>query len=107
MKDKKATDDDYVPGDVLLGENCLRLMTRLIDIYETGKWLKDFNEANVLKKQPEATKCSDHYTISLIAHTAKIVAGYFRRTERKIEDILGEQQLCLKAEKKLKAQLRC
>jgi hypothetical protein len=58
MKDKKATGDDDVPGDVLLGENGLRLMTRLINIHETGKWLKDFTEVTmtVLKKQPKATK---------------------------------------------------
>jgi hypothetical protein len=36
-----------------------------------------------------STKCSDHHTISLIAHTAKILK---RRIERKIEDILGEDQ---------------
>ena len=33
------------------------------------------------------TKCSDHRTISLISHTAKILR---RRIERKIEDVLGE-----------------
>jgi hypothetical protein len=38
-----------------------------------------------LKKKPQATKCSDHRTISLIAHTAKIVAKILRRrTEKKI-----------------------
>jgi hypothetical protein len=41
--------------------------------------------------KPQATKCSDHRTISLIAHTAKIVAKIRRRgIERKIEDVLGE-----------------
>jgi len=36
-------------------------------------------------KKPKATKCSDHHTISLIAHTPKIVARILRRrTERKI-----------------------
>jgi hypothetical protein len=37
MKDEKATGDNDVPGDVLLRENGLRLMTLLINIYETGK----------------------------------------------------------------------
>jgi hypothetical protein len=32
------------------------------------------------------------HTISLIAHTAKIVARTLRRIERKIEDVLGENQ---------------
>ena len=46
-----------------------------------------------LKKKPQATKCSDHRTISLMAHTAKIVAKILRRRlEKKIEDVLGEDQ---------------
>ena len=47
----------------------------------------------ILLKKPEATKCSDYRTISLITHTATIVGRIFRRRiERKIEDILGEDQ---------------
>jgi hypothetical protein len=46
-----------------------------------------------LKKKPQATKCNDHRTISLIAHTAKIATKILRRSiERKIEDVLGEDQ---------------
>jgi hypothetical protein len=42
-----------------------------------------------LKKKPQATKCSDHRTISLLAHTAKIVPNILRRrVEKKIEDVL-------------------
>ena len=71
-------------------------MTKLINtIYETGEWPKDFTEVTMiaLKKKPQATKCSDHRTISLIAHTAKIVAKILRRRiEKKIEDVLGEDQ---------------
>jgi len=64
-------------------------------IYETGEWPKDFTEVTIiaLQKKPQATKCSDHRTISLIAHTAKIVAKILRRrTEKKIEGVLGEDQ---------------
>ena len=44
-------------------------------------------------KKTLATKCSDHCTVSLIAHTAKIIAKILRRRiEGKIEDILGEDQ---------------
>jgi hypothetical protein len=44
-----------------------------------------------LKKKPQATKCSDHRTISVIAHTAKIVTKIFRRRiEKEIEVVLGE-----------------
>jgi len=96
MRNKKATGDDDVPGDVftLLGEGGLKIMTKLINtIYETGEWPKYFTEVTMiaLKKKPQATKCSDHRTINLIAHTAKIVAKILRRRiENKIEDVLGE-----------------
>jgi hypothetical protein len=97
-RDKKATGDDHVPGDVLklLGEDGLRLMTQLINsMYETGEWPRDFIEVTMiaLKKKPKATKCSDHRTVSIIAHAAKIVVKIFRRRmERKTEDALGEDQ---------------
>jgi hypothetical protein len=69
-------------------------MTKLVgNIYENGEWPKDFAEVTMiaLKKKPQATKCSDHCTISLIVNTAKIVAKILRRrTENKIEDVLGE-----------------
>jgi hypothetical protein len=68
-------------------------MTKLINtIYETGEWPKDFMKVTIiaLKKKPQATKCIDHRTISLIAHTAKIVTKKLRRRiEKKIEDVLG------------------
>jgi hypothetical protein len=98
MRNKKSTGDDDVPGDMfkLFGEGGLKIMTKLINtIYETGEWPKDFTEVTiiVLKKKPQATKCSDHSTISLFAHTAKIVAKILRRRiEKKIEDVLGEDQ---------------
>ena len=74
MRNKKGTRDDDVPGDVLklMGEGGLKIMKNLINtIYETGQWPKDFTEVAMiaLKKKPQATKCSDHRTISLVAHT--------------------------------------
>ena len=97
MRNKKAAGDD-VPGDVLklLGEGGLKIMTKLINTsYETGEWPTDFTEFTViaLKKKPQATKCSDHRTVSFVAHTAKIVAEVLRRrVEKKIEDVLKEAQ---------------
>ena len=70
-------------------------MKKLINtIYETGEWPKDFTEVMIaLKKKTQATRCRDHCTISLISHTAKIIAKILRRRiERKIEDVLGEDQ---------------
>jgi hypothetical protein len=97
MRNKKATGDD-VPGDVLklLGEGGLKIMTKLMNtIYETGEWPKDFTEVTMiaLKKKLQATECIDHRTISLIAHAAKIVAKIpIRMIEKKIENVLGEDQ---------------
>jgi hypothetical protein len=72
-----ARDDDDVPGNVLKlrREEGLRIIKQLLNIvYEPGEWPRDFTEvtAIALKKKPNATKCRDHCTISLIAHTAKI-----------------------------------
>jgi hypothetical protein len=64
------------------GVRGLKIMTKLINtIYETGELPKDFTEVTViaLKKKPQSTKRSDHRTISLIAHTAKIVVKILRR----------------------------
>ena len=55
----------------------------------------DFTEVTMtaIKKKPKATKCSNHCTTSLTAHTAKIVVRIPRRRyERKTEDFLGEDQ---------------
>ena len=98
MRNRKATGDDDLPGDVLklLGEGGLKILTKLINtVYETGEWPKDFTEVTMiaLKKKTQATKCSDHRTINLIAYTAKIIAKILRRRiERKIEAVFGEDQ---------------
>jgi len=74
----------------------LKIMIKLIStLYETGEWPTDFTEVTMiaLKKKPQATKCSDHRTISLIAYTAKIVTKILRRRiEMKIDNALGEDQ---------------
>jgi len=111
MRNKKATRDDDVPGDVLklFGKGDLKIMTKLINtIYETGDWPKDFTEVIiiVLKKKQQAAKCSDHRTISLIAHTAKRVAKILRRKiEKKIEDVLGEDQFGFRRGKGTRAEI--
>ena len=95
MRNRKATGDYDIPGDVpkLLGEGGLKILKKLSNtIYNTGEWPQDFTEVTMiaLKKKTKATKCSDYRTISLIAHTAKIIAKILRRRfEKKIEDALG------------------
>jgi hypothetical protein len=78
------------------GKKGLRLTQLINSMYVTGQWPRDFTEVTMiaLKKKPQATKCSDHRTISIIAHAAKIVARILRRRiERMTEDALGEDQL--------------
>jgi hypothetical protein len=113
MRDKKATGDDDVPGDVLklLGEDGLKLMTQLINsMYVTGEWPRDFIEVTMtaLKKKPKATKCSDHHTISLITHAVKIVAGYLEEgLKERLRMRLEKISLDLEEEKELEMQLGC
>jgi len=75
-------------------------LTKLINtICETGEWPKDITEVAMiaLKKKTQTTKCCDHHTISLISHTAKIIAKILGiRIEKKIEDVLGEDQFGLR-----------
>jgi hypothetical protein len=53
-----------------------------------------------LKKKLKATKCSDHRTINLIEHIAKIVARVIGiKIERKMVDILGENYFGFNREK--------
>ena len=110
MRNRKAIGDD-VPGDVLklLGEGGLKILTKLIDtIYETGEWPKDFTEVTMiaLKKKTQATKCSDYRTVSLIAHTAKIIAKYLEEgLKGKLRMYLEKLSLDLEEEKELGMQL--
>ena len=96
MRNRKATGDALK----LLGEGGLKILTKLSNIiYNTGEWPQDFTEVTVimLKKKTKATKCSDYRTISLIAHTGKIIAKILRRRiEKKIDDVLGEDQFGFK-----------
>jgi len=56
----------------LLEEDGLKILTKLINtIYETGEWPKDFTEVAMfaLKKKTQATKCSDHRTMSYCTYS--------------------------------------
>jgi hypothetical protein len=95
MRDKKDTGDDDVPVEApkLLGHDGLHLLTQLINnIYESGVLPKDFSEVTMaaLKMKPELNNCTDHHTISLTAHAAKVAASVIRgSSEKKTEDVLG------------------
>jgi hypothetical protein len=49
-------------------------MTQLINnVHETGEWPENFTEVKIiaLKTNKKVAKCSNHLTVSLIAHTEK------------------------------------
>jgi len=57
-----------------LGDDDLRIMTQLINnVYGTGEWPTNFTEFTIiaLKTKQKVAKCTNHQTVSLIAHTAK------------------------------------
>ena len=60
-----------------------------------------------LKKKQRDAKCSDRRPVSLIAPTAKTVASILRRIERKVEDVLGEEQFGFRRRKGTGMQLGC
>ena len=66
MRNRKATGDDDVPGDVLklLGEGGLKILTKLFNtIYETGEWPKDFTKVTMIKMQrPSHNQHHDTYS---------------------------------------------
>jgi hypothetical protein len=73
----------------------LRKWQLISNVYETGEWPKNFTEIGMiaLKKKSEATKYRAQRMASLIAHTAKMLAGTLKSgIQRKIEDVLGEDQ---------------
>jgi hypothetical protein len=91
MRDKKTTGDDDIPVAVLklLGKGGLELMIQLINnIHKNGQQAKEFAEVKMITlKKPKATKCSNHYTISLTAHVTKTGARIItKRLEKKSKD---------------------
>ena len=94
-----------------MGEDGLQTMIQIIDGLKVMTQLinnKGFIEVIMipLNKMSKSAKSSDR-TISFIAHTVSIIVRILRRkTEKKTEDVLGEDQCGLK-KKKLQMQLRC
>ena len=72
MGNKKATEEDDVPGDVLklLGEGGLKIMKKLFNtIYETGEWPKDFTEVKWLPQISHKLQNAATITQSALSHT--------------------------------------
>jgi len=78
LKNNMAEGIDEIPAELLkcMGNTAVKVFTRLCQkIYETGKCPADFLQTVIipLKKKPNATKCSDFRTISLLGHAAKVL----------------------------------
>jgi len=91
MRDKKATGDDDISVAVLklLGKGGLEPMIQLNNIHKNGQQPKEFAEVTMITlKKPEAKKCSNHHTISLIVHVTKTGERIIRkRLEKKSTDV--------------------
>ena len=82
---------DTIPAEMLkkFGTKATEILIRLCqDIYTTGIWPEDFLQSVMipLQKKPNATKCEDYRTISLISHASKIMVKVLqKRIEAKVE----------------------
>ena len=64
-------------------------------IYNTGLWPKDFLISIIvpIQKKPNAQKCEDHRTISLIAHASKILLKVLNnRVQARTSNYIGWDQ---------------
>ena len=64
-------------------------------MYERGAWPEDFLQSTIvpLQKKPNAQRCEDHRTISLIAHASKIMLRILnQRLRAASEGYIGNDQ---------------
>jgi hypothetical protein len=109
IRNKKATGDDDVSGDVLklLGEDGLKIMIKLINtIYETGEWPKDFTEVTMIRRSHKLQNAATIANQPYCKHSEDSSKDR-RRIEKKIECVLGEITLGLEEEKELGMQFGC
>jgi hypothetical protein len=111
LKCGKTEGVDDIPAEMiksLTGSTKEELIRLCQEIYISGEWPNDFKETVMipLRKKPNATECSDHRTISLISHAAKILLKVLKeRLEAKTEAIyfIGEDQFGFRAGKGTRA----
>jgi len=108
IRNKKATGDDDVPGDVLklLGESGLKIKKLINTIYETGEWPKDFTEVTMIALK-RSHKLQNAVTIAQSA-LSHIQQRYLEEgLKRKLRMYSEEISLGLEEEKELGMQLGC
>uniref|UniRef100_A0A8D8SJ40 Craniofacial development protein 2 n=2 Tax=Cacopsylla melanoneura TaxID=428564 RepID=A0A8D8SJ40_9HEMI len=98
IKEGKAVGPDELPGDILklIKKEHLGKITHLFNlVYQTGDipadWLK--STFITLPKKPNAKKCEDHRTISLMSHTLKtFLKVIHKRIVNKLEENISDTQ---------------
>ena len=81
MKSGKAEGEDGIPAEILkaLDPEMIRYLLHLCkSIYTEGAWPQDFLPSIVvpLQKKPNAQRCEDHRTISLISRAVYRIESY-------------------------------
>ena len=93
MKNNRAIGEDKIRTELLrcMGCTAVKIFTHLCQrIHETAKRPEDFLQsvAIPLEMKPNATECSDFYTINLLTHAAKVLIRILtKRIEVKVEAI--------------------
>ena len=96
MKNNKAEGPDNIVNIPVEMLRCLdgKATTELIDvcktIYTTGIWPTDFVQSIMLplENKPNATRCEDFRTITIISHAAKILLKVLqKRIEAKVDTV--------------------
>ena len=98
LKNGKAEGEDEIPAELLkiLSEEGERHLVEICkDIYNTGTWPADFLRSTIvpLQKKPNAQRCEDHRTISLISHASKVLLRVLNtRMRARTTDYIGWDQ---------------
>ena len=99
IKDNKAMGPDEIPTEILkiLTENHIDLLVELFnEIYDTGEIPKEWliSEFIPIPKKPNAMKCEEYRTISLMNHILKVFLRVIHeRVYKKLDDRIAENQL--------------
>jgi len=98
LKSGKSEGEDGVPAEILkaLSADVKHILANICKaIYNTGKWPEDFKISSIitLQKKPNAQKCEDHRTISILSHASKIMLKILNnRIRTKTSEYIGNDQ---------------
>jgi hypothetical protein len=100
LKNNKTEGYDDIPAEMLksLDEKAMKELIKICqEIYTSGIWPEDYLQSIMvpIQKKPNATRCEDHRTISLITHASKILIRILtKRIQAKTDAIheIGDDQ---------------